>query len=151
MEVVDLHQLLRKLDTSGGVTNVVQVGRPGGEASHSRHHSDHHTTYSRLGRQPNLDEKMFFWWGRSNDIKVFFFFLWKTFLYFSGSQIIKVLNLWYLESKLSTVVVHATAVHETEDVLDRGVAEHSVSSDGADASISETGSHDRHALTGHLQ
>ena len=55
-----------------------------------------------------------------------------------------------LEGELSTVVVHAAAVHETEDVLDGVTGQDSLASDGTDASIGQrTGQH-RHTGRGHL-
>ena len=56
-----------------------------------------------------------------------------------------------LESKLSRIVVHATAVHEAEHVLDSFVGKNPLSCDRTYASVCQGACHHGHALAVHLQ
>ena len=57
----------------------------------------------------------------------------------------------YLESKLSRIVVHATAVHEAEHVLDSFVGKNPLPCDRTYASVCQGACHHGHALAVHLQ
>ena len=113
MEVVDLDELLRKHDSPGRVANTVERGRPGGETNHVGNNDQHDARHSRLGGQTNLIKSVIFP------------------AYISKN----------LERKLSGVVVHATAVHEAEHVLDGLVGKHPLPSDRADSPVGEGAGH----------
>eukprot|EP00091_Calanus_sinicus_P017411 TRINITY_DN37637_c0_g1_i1.p1 TRINITY_DN37637_c0_g1~~TRINITY_DN37637_c0_g1_i1.p1 ORF type:complete len:123 (+),score=16.82 TRINITY_DN37637_c0_g1_i1:78-446(+) len=55
-----------------------------------------------------------------------------------------------LESKLSTVVVHPTAVHQAQHILDSFMSKNSLSCDWTDTTISQGARHHRHAGSIHL-
>ena len=113
MEVVDLDELLRKHDSPGRVANTVERGRPGGETNYVRNNDQHDARHSRLGGQTNLIKSVIFP------------------AYISKN----------LERKLSGVVVHATAVHEAEHILDSFVGENPLPGDWTDSPVCEGACH----------
>ena len=123
MEVVDLDKLLSKHDSPGRVSNGVKRGRPSGKTNNVGNDNQHNARHPGLGGQTNLIKSVFFQVYISKD----------------------------LESKLSRIVVHATAVHEAEHVLDSFVGKNSLPCDRTYASVCQGACHHRHALTVHLQ
>ena len=113
MEVVDLDKLLSKHHSPGRVSNAVERWGPGGETNHVGNNDQHNARHSRLGGQTNLIKSVIFP------------------VYISKN----------LEGKLSGVVVHATAVHETEHILDGFVGQNSFPGDWTDSPVCQGACH----------
>ena len=126
MEVVDLDQLLSEHHPSGGVADGVQGRGPGGEPDHVGDHHQHDAGHSGLCGQTNLV---------------------RSWVFLSQQVCIS----RDLESKLSRIVVHATAVHEAEHVLDSFVGKNPLPCDRTYASVGQGACHHGHALAVHLQ
>ena len=124
MEVVDLDELLSEHHPSGGVADGVEGRGPGGEPDHVGHNHQHDAGHSGLCGQTNLMRLGF------------------------AQQVCISRD---LESKLSRIVVHATAVHEAEHVLDSFVGKNSLPCDRTYASVCQGACHHGHALAVHLQ
>ena len=113
MEVVDLDKLLSKHDSPGRVSNGVKRGRPSGKTNNVGNDNQHNARHPGLGGQTNLIKSVFFQVYISKD----------------------------LEGKLSGVVVHATAVHEAEHILDSFVGKNPLPCDRADSPVGEGAGH----------
>ena len=123
VEVVDLDELLGKHDSPCWISDAVKRRRPGGKTNHVGNNHQHNARHSRLGGQTNLI--------RSVSLSI----------YISEN----------LECKLAGVVVHATAVHEAEHVLDSFVGENPFPGDRTDSPVGKGACHHWHALAVHLQ
>lgn len=113
MEVVDLDKLLSKHDSPGRVSNGVKRGRPSGKTNNVGNDNQYNARHPGLGGQTNLIKSIFFQVHISKD----------------------------LESKLSGVVVHATAVHQAEHVLNSFVGKNPLPGDRTDSSVGEGARH----------